>query len=166
MKVISMIVMVIVFLLTKSKNVYNSRASIRGYCQELVLKDLGEKWRNYKCSLKQKFFDEAFTPQYVKNNAPTDVNLEQFCKLVDFWYSDAGRRRSHAGKQNRSLQTTVHTVGSKNFARYVHKLEKEKQVPIDRAELYKAVHIRSDGSPINPNVAEKIANEEDCIKRF
>ncbi|KAB1213568.1 hypothetical protein CJ030_MR5G010499 [Morella rubra] len=55
------------------------------------LKDLGEKWRNYKCSLKQKYFDEAFTPQYVKNNAPTDVNLEQFCKLVDFWYSDAGR---------------------------------------------------------------------------
>ncbi|KAB1202890.1 hypothetical protein CJ030_MR8G022419 [Morella rubra] len=86
------------------------------------LKDLGEKWRNYKCSLKQKYFDEAFTPQYVKNNAPTDVNLEQFCKLVDFWYSDAGRHRSHAGKQNRSLQTTVHTAGSKSFARYAHEL--------------------------------------------
>ncbi|KAB1202382.1 hypothetical protein CJ030_MR8G020179 [Morella rubra] len=55
------------------------------------LKDLREKWRNYKCSLKQKYFDEAFTPQYVKNNAPTVVNLEQFCKLVDFWYSDIGR---------------------------------------------------------------------------
>ncbi|KAB1216461.1 hypothetical protein CJ030_MR4G002246 [Morella rubra] len=86
------------------------------------LKDLREKWRNYKCSLKQKYFDEAFTPQYVKNNAPTDVNLEQFCKLVDFWYSDAGRHRSHAGKQNRSLQTTVHTAGSKSFARYAHEL--------------------------------------------
>ncbi|KAB1199926.1 hypothetical protein CJ030_MR0G008975 [Morella rubra] len=86
------------------------------------LKDLGEKWRNYKCSLKLKYFDEAFTPQYVKNNAPTDVNLEQFCKLVDFWYSDAGRHRSHAGKQNRSLQTTVHTAGSKSFARYAHEL--------------------------------------------
>ncbi|KAB1219717.1 hypothetical protein CJ030_MR3G019170 [Morella rubra] len=90
------------------------------------LKDLGEKWRNYKCSLKLKYFDEAFTPQYVKNNAPTDVNLEQFCKLVDFWYSDAGRHRSHAGKQNRSLQTTVHTAGSKSFARYAHELEVHK----------------------------------------
>ncbi|KAB1219713.1 hypothetical protein CJ030_MR3G019166 [Morella rubra] len=125
------------------------------------LKDLGEKWRNYKCSLKQKFFDEAFTPQYVKNNAPTDVNLEQFCKLVDFWYSDAGRHRSHAGKQNRSLQTTVHTAGSKSFARYAHELEKEKQVPINRADLYKAVHMRSDGSPINPDVAEKIRRMEE-----
>ncbi|KAB1213236.1 hypothetical protein CJ030_MR5G022425 [Morella rubra] len=63
---------------------------------------------------------------YVKNNAPTDVNLEQFCKLVDFWYSDAGRHRSHAGKQNRSLQTTVHTAGSKSFARYAHELEVHK----------------------------------------
>ncbi|KAB1216171.1 hypothetical protein CJ030_MR4G011988 [Morella rubra] len=34
--------------------------------------------------------------------------------------------------------------------------EKEKQVPIDRAELYKAVHSRFDGSPMNPDVAEKI----------
>ncbi|KAB1219736.1 hypothetical protein CJ030_MR3G005745 [Morella rubra] len=125
------------------------------------IKDLGEKWRNYKCSLKQKFFDEAFTPQYVKNNAPTDINLEQFCKLVDFWYSDAGRHRSHAGKQNRSLQTTVHTAGSKSFARYAHELEKEKQVPINRADLYKAVHMRSDGSPINPDVAEKIRRMEE-----
>ncbi|KAB1213820.1 hypothetical protein CJ030_MR5G017083 [Morella rubra] len=125
------------------------------------LKDLGEKWRNYKCSLKQKYFDEAFTPQYVKNNAPTDVNLEQFCKSVDFWYSDAGRHRSHAGKQNRSLQTTVHTAGSKSFARYAHELEKEKQVPINRADLYKTVHMRSDGSPINPDVAEKIRRMEE-----
>ncbi|KAB1213541.1 Myosin-5 [Morella rubra] len=63
------------------------------------LKDLGEKWRNYKCSLK-KYFDEAFTPQYVKSNAPTDVNLEQFCKLVDFWYSDVGRKRMEEIQMN------------------------------------------------------------------
>ena len=100
------------------------------------------------------------------------------------------KHRSHAGKQNRSLQTTVHTVGSKSFACYAHELvcstfislfnsivliiailicnlqfhhefvfvmqEKEKQVPINRADLYKAVHMRSDESPINPDVAEKI----------
>jgi hypothetical protein len=36
--------------------------------------------------------------------------------------------------------------------------EKEKQIPIDRAELYKTVHIRSDGSPINPDAAEKIVS--------
>ncbi|KAB1212891.1 hypothetical protein CJ030_MR5G010191 [Morella rubra] len=74
------------------------------------LKDLGEKWRNYKCSLKQKYFDEAFTPQYVKNNAPTDVNLEQFCKLVDFWYSDAGReqRQYQDVPNNNQVSPAIH----------------------------------------------------------
>ncbi|KAB1212083.1 hypothetical protein CJ030_MR5G024657 [Morella rubra] len=111
------------------------------------LKDLGEKWRNYKCSLKQKFFDEAFTPQYVKNNAPTDVNLEQFCKLVDFWYSDAGRHRSHAGKQNRSLQTTVHTAGSKSFARYAHELRRMEEIGLnDSGSSQTSNEFRVDGS--------------------
>ncbi|KAB1219320.1 hypothetical protein CJ030_MR3G001197 [Morella rubra] len=98
------------------------------------LKDLGEKWRNYKCSLKQNFL---MRPLRLR------------------------RHRSHAGKQNRSLQTTVHTAGSKSFARYAHELEKEKQVPINRADLYKTVHMRSDGSPINPDVAEKIRRMEE-----
>ncbi|KAB1215125.1 hypothetical protein CJ030_MR4G001431 [Morella rubra] len=111
------------------------------------LKDLGEKWRNYKCSLKLKYFDEAFTPQYVKNNAPTDVNLEQFCKLVDFWYSDAGRHRSHAGKQNRSLQTTVHTAGSKSFARYAHELRRMEEIGLnDSGSSQTSDEFRVDGS--------------------
>ncbi|KAB1209690.1 hypothetical protein CJ030_MR6G028552 [Morella rubra] len=202
------------------ETVYNPRASIGGYCQELV---------------PQRFRREMEELQYVKNNAPTDVNLEQFCKLVDFWYSDAGRHRSHAGKQNRSLQTTVHTAGSKSFARYAHELanggdwterfrkftnfdefrvdgsigwspsdryaqvigperhgrirgvglgptpsshptntndlralhvmltswKKRNKFQINRAELYKAVHSRSDGSPINPDVAKKIRRMEE-----
>ncbi|KAB1225751.1 hypothetical protein CJ030_MR1G019930 [Morella rubra] len=108
------------------------------------LKDLGEKWRNYKCSLKQKFFDEAFTPQYVKNNAPTDVNLEQFCKLVDFWYSDAGRS---CRKQNRSLQTTVHTAGSKSFARYAHELRRMEEIGLnDSRSSQTSNEFRVDGS--------------------
>ncbi|KAB1215562.1 hypothetical protein CJ030_MR4G017910 [Morella rubra] len=59
------------------------------------LKDLGEKWRNYKCSLK---LNILMRPLRLR------------------------RHRSHAGKQNRSLQTTVHTAGSKSFARYAHEL--------------------------------------------
>ncbi|KAB1212250.1 hypothetical protein CJ030_MR5G025018 [Morella rubra] len=129
------------------ETVYNPRASIGDIVKSWFLKDLGEKWRNYKCSLKQKIFDEAFTPQYVKNNAPTDVNLEQFCKLVDFWYSDAGRHRSHAGKQNRSLQTTVHTAGSKSFARYAHELRRMEEIGLnDSGSSQTSNEFRVDGS--------------------
>ncbi|KAB1220933.1 hypothetical protein CJ030_MR3G025376 [Morella rubra] len=45
------------------ETIYNPRASIRGYCQELVPQRFRREMENYKCSLKQKFFDEAFTPQ-------------------------------------------------------------------------------------------------------
>ncbi|KAB1222995.1 hypothetical protein CJ030_MR2G020046 [Morella rubra] len=61
------------------ETVYNPRASIGGYCQELV-------------------------PQRFRRE------MEEL------------QHRSHAGKQNRSLQTTVHTAGSKSFARYAHEL--------------------------------------------
>ncbi|KAB1213584.1 hypothetical protein CJ030_MR5G012366 [Morella rubra] len=75
------------------------------------------------------------------------VNLEQFCKLVDFWYSDAGRHRSHAEKQNRSLQTTVHTAGSKSFARYAHELRRMEEIGLnDSGSSQTSNEFRVDGS--------------------
>ncbi|KAB1224052.1 hypothetical protein CJ030_MR2G001312 [Morella rubra] len=84
------------------------------------LKDLGEKWRNYKCSLKQKFFDEAFTPQTASKS----------CR-----------------KQNRSLQTTVHTAGSKSFARYAHELRRMEEIGLnDSGSSQTSNEFRVDGS--------------------
>ncbi|KAB1220403.1 hypothetical protein CJ030_MR3G009863 [Morella rubra] len=81
------------------------------------LKDLGEKWRNYKCSLK-KYFDEAFTP-----------HIEVM------------------GKQNRSLQTTVHTAGSKSFARYAHELEQRQYQDVaNNNQVSPAIHRSSHAS--------------------
>ncbi|KAB1211833.1 hypothetical protein CJ030_MR5G010038 [Morella rubra] len=99
-------------------------------------KDLGEKWRNHKCALKERHFDEARTPQ---------------------------EDRSQRGKQSRSLQTSLHTGGSRSFARHAYEMEKEKQVAIDRAVLYKAVHSRSDGTPMNADAAEKIRQIEEIL---
>ncbi|KAB1227375.1 hypothetical protein CJ030_MR1G006295 [Morella rubra] len=85
-------------------------------------KDLGEKWRNHKCALKERHFDEARTPQEVKSRAPSNVNLDQFYNLVDFWFSATGRDRSQRGKQSRSLQTSLHTGGSRSFARHAYEM--------------------------------------------
>ncbi|KAB1199710.1 hypothetical protein CJ030_MR0G015480 [Morella rubra] len=85
-------------------------------------KDLGEKWRNHKCALKERHFDEARTPQEVKSQAPSNVNLDQFYNLVDFWFSATGRDRSQRGKQSRSLQTSLHTGGSQSFARHAYEM--------------------------------------------
>ncbi|KAB1223149.1 hypothetical protein CJ030_MR2G016450 [Morella rubra] len=84
------------------------------------LKDLGEKWRNYKCSLKQNFL---MRPLRLR------------------------RHRSHAGKQNRSLQTTVHTAGSKSFARYAHELRRMEEIGLnDSGSSQTSNEFRVDGS--------------------
>ncbi|KAB1203417.1 hypothetical protein CJ030_MR8G000566 [Morella rubra] len=58
-------------------------------------KDLGEKWRNHKCALKERHFDEARTPQ---------------------------EDRSQRGKQSRSLQTSCTLGGSRSFARHAYEM--------------------------------------------
>ncbi|KAB1227371.1 hypothetical protein CJ030_MR1G006299 [Morella rubra] len=51
-----------------------------------------------------------------------DIVKSWFLKDLGEKWRTTRRHRSHAGKQNRSLQTTVHTAGSKSFARYAHEL--------------------------------------------
>ncbi|KAB1206528.1 hypothetical protein CJ030_MR7G000016 [Morella rubra] len=58
-------------------------------------KDLGEKWRNHKRALKERHFDEARTSQ---------------------------EDRSQRGKQSRPLQTSLHTGGSRSFARHAYEM--------------------------------------------
>ncbi|KAB1202825.1 hypothetical protein CJ030_MR8G024938 [Morella rubra] len=111
----------------------------------------------------ERHFDEARTPQEVKSRAPSNVNLDQFYNLVDFWFSSTGRDRSQRGKQSRSLQTYLHTGGSRSFAHHAYEMEKEKQVAIDRAVLYKAVHSHFDGTPMNVDAAEKIRQIEEIL---
>ncbi|KAB1203453.1 hypothetical protein CJ030_MR8G026783 [Morella rubra] len=58
-----------------------------------------------------------------------------------------GRHRSHAGKQNRSLQTTVHTAGSKSFARYAHELRRMEEIGLnDSGSSQTSDEFRVDGS--------------------
>ncbi|KAB1202167.1 hypothetical protein CJ030_MR2G025681 [Morella rubra] len=58
-----------------------------------------------------------------------------------------GRHRSHAGKQNRSLQTTVHTAGSKSFARYAHELRRMEEIGLnDSGSSQTSNEFRVDGS--------------------
>ncbi|KAB1220044.1 hypothetical protein CJ030_MR3G007085 [Morella rubra] len=86
------------------ETVYNPRASIGGYCQELV-------------------------PQRFRRE------MEEL------------QHRSHAGKQNRSLQTTVHTAGSKSFARYAHELRRMEEIGLnDSGSSQTSNEFRVDGS--------------------
>lgn len=64
---------------------------MRDAVKKRFLKDLGEKWKNWKCDLKDKYFDEACTPDVIVSRCPVDmVNREQWVDLVRFWFSDEG----------------------------------------------------------------------------
>ncbi|KAB1223850.1 hypothetical protein CJ030_MR2G009203 [Morella rubra] len=72
-----------------------SESPMGNVVKQHFFKDLGEKWRNHKCTLKERHFDEAMTPQ-------------------------EGRRPR--GKRSRSFQTSLHTEGSRSFAHHAYEM--------------------------------------------
>ncbi|KAG5564236.1 hypothetical protein RHGRI_000438 [Rhododendron griersonianum] len=56
-----------------------------------TLKSLGEKLRAWRCSLKEKYYDESKTAAQVVATAPATVNQEQYADLVSYWYSTDGQ---------------------------------------------------------------------------
>ena len=56
-----------------------------------TLKSMGEKWRNWKCSLKAKYYDETKTAAQIVATAPLTVNREHYADLVAYWFSKEGQ---------------------------------------------------------------------------
>ncbi|KAB1216619.1 hypothetical protein CJ030_MR4G007820 [Morella rubra] len=96
---------------------------------------------------------EATTSQEATPSQPPTHPSEQ-ATMPSFDYDQSlndneiiGRHRSHAGKQNRSLQTTVHTAGSKSFARYAHELRRMEEIGLnDSGSSQTSSEFRVDGS--------------------
>jgi hypothetical protein len=56
------------------------------------MKDLRDKWKNWKHNLKKKYFDESKTAEQVVAKAPLDkVDVTQYTELVHYWYSEEGK---------------------------------------------------------------------------
>lgn len=56
------------------------------------MKDLGDKWTNWKHKLKNTYFDESKTAEHVVAKAPLDkVDVTQYTELVHYWYSEEAK---------------------------------------------------------------------------
>ncbi|XP_020080546.1 uncharacterized protein LOC109704191 isoform X7 [Ananas comosus] len=123
-----------------------------------VIKALGKKWKDFKCELKKKHYDAHKT--YEKRVADRDPRVipDQWKHLVDFSNSEEGQARCLRNKVNRSKQVTLHTAGSKSFARIREEERKNKGILPTRAELFKITHIHKDGAPVNAECASKISD--------
>lgn len=45
------------------------------------------KWKDYKADLKEKFFDESWTDEELKERDGDKVNAADWAYLIDFWRS-------------------------------------------------------------------------------
>ncbi|THG19364.1 hypothetical protein TEA_004041 [Camellia sinensis var. sinensis] len=92
----------------------------RDMIRHRILKSMGEKWRNWKCSLKAKYYDETKTAAQIVATAPLTVNLEHYADLVAYWFSKEGQELSATNKERRREQTSAHTGGSKTYAQHAY----------------------------------------------
>ncbi|XP_023914558.2 uncharacterized protein LOC112026107 [Quercus suber] len=128
----------------------------RKIIKRLTLKGLGEKWRNWKCALKAKHYDESKTAAGIVAEAPSTVNRQDFATLVNFWFSKDGLERSKAGKKASKKKKDVHTAGSKSYAQHAFDMFKKDGVAPNRGKLYVKLHKKKDGMPVNEDASEKI----------
>ncbi|CAL5374259.1 unnamed protein product [Camellia sinensis] len=135
----------------------------RDMIRHRTLKSMGEKWRNWKCSLKAKYYDETKTAAQIVATVPLTVNREHYADLVAYWFSKEGQL-SMTNKGSRQEQTSAHTEGSKTYAQHAYDMEQKDKIALDRAKLYIPLHKRKDGTPVNEAAAAKIEKLEDLMR--
>ena len=79
-----------IFFFIQSKFHISKNEEERKIIKRLTLKGLGEKWRNWKCTLKAKRYDESKTVAGIVAKAPSIVNHQDFATVVNFWFSRDG----------------------------------------------------------------------------
>ncbi|KAL2922807.1 hypothetical protein RDABS01_014298, partial [Bienertia sinuspersici] len=88
--------------------------------EKWILKSIGHKWRDYKCLLKGKGYDDDTDINTLYDNCPDDdVDYDQWVSLVNFWRSEEGKRRSNRSKESleKAKVKPIHTTGTKSHAR-------------------------------------------------
>ena len=58
------------------------------------LSNLGRKWRDFKCELKDKFFDISKTNEQMIEEIPAYVDPVQMKCLIDYWLSPEAKVHS------------------------------------------------------------------------
>ncbi|KMT09389.1 hypothetical protein BVRB_6g128710 isoform A [Beta vulgaris subsp. vulgaris] len=107
-----------------------------------ILKSVGFKWKDYKCYLKGKYYNDDEDITILHNRCPTDVDNNQWISLVNFWRSDEGQKRSKRGKESlaKAKAKPISTTGTKSHARVREELKQKLNRSPTRTELYLECH--------------------------
>ncbi|KAH7678999.1 putative transposase Ptta/En/Spm plant protein [Dioscorea alata] len=118
-----------------------------------------ESWHKVPKTLKDELFKFI---EANKDKHPSAIIRWQWEQLVDFWYSKKGEDSEKLGVASRKQQKYTHTCGSKSFARKKKEMEVSTGRSIGRLELFKATHVKKDGSHMNAETEQimELANEK------
>uniref|UniRef100_A0A804RN93 Transposase Tnp1/En/Spm-like domain-containing protein n=1 Tax=Zea mays TaxID=4577 RepID=A0A804RN93_MAIZE len=121
-----------------------------------VLRTIGERWRQHKSNLKSIYFDPHKSQDANNSNAPDGVLADQWVALVNNWMTPKAQDLSEANRINCTRRKSMHTSGTKSFARNREELREqdpEKKYP-HRAVLYIHTHKSNIGNNRNAHVGE------------
>ncbi|XP_020407472.1 uncharacterized protein [Zea mays] len=82
-----------------------------------VLRTIGERWRQHKSNLKSIYFDPHKSQDANNSNAPDGVLADQWVALVNNWMTPKAQDLSEANRINCTRRKSMHTSGTKSFAR-------------------------------------------------
>ncbi|KAL2896242.1 DNA replication licensing factor mcm4, partial [Bienertia sinuspersici] len=114
----------------------------------LAQQRVGKCWRHYKHELKKTFFQpDKKTHEQHYDLVPSGHSRSDWIKLVDHWFSPKGQKLSQIGKEARSLQCQVHTMGSRTWKK------------MGLVEAWERSHMRKDGSFVEGTTTEDFLDD-------
>ncbi|KAL2937234.1 Uracil-DNA glycosylase, partial [Bienertia sinuspersici] len=132
--------------------------------EKWILKSIGHKWRDYKCLLKGKGYDDDTDINTLYDNCPDDdVEYDQWVSLVNFWRSEEGQRRSNRSKESleKAKVKPIHTTGTKSHARVREEMKKSSNKSPTRTQVYLKCHQHESEADITNQIKNVLTEQGD-----
>lgn len=124
-----------------------------------IMKDIGNKWKEYRKTLFDKFYSEVRSREENIKNPPFSIPENEWAAFIDYRLDPKTKVMCEKNAENRAKLTINHTGGSKKLKRKMSELMAETGQIVSRGTLYIHTHKRKDGTYINEEaqiVCEKI----------
>ncbi|KAM1365371.1 hypothetical protein ACFX13_044379 [Malus domestica] len=86
---------------------------------------IGNRWRDWKCRVKQRWYDSYLTDEQRLSFTPPQVTTDQWKRLVKYWGLPNIKEYSEANKANRAHGGAPHRTSRTSFAQLKHEMREK-----------------------------------------
>ncbi|XP_020407652.1 uncharacterized protein [Zea mays] len=112
-----------------------------------VMRTAGKKWKQFKASIKQRYFNPELSIKEIPECPDKRVNDDDWHSMYNYWMSSEFQDRSEKAKINRQKLKMHHTAGSVSYACSEYDLAVKLGRPPRRDENFIQTHTRKNGVP-------------------